>query len=358
MPAKMSKDAVAAAPANDFEIMPTSDHNATALLKANKRVAMIWTKWGKPKGSRSIIAESILVSENNRIPNMPYAHCDLAPGIMKDGFDSGRAQKGWVVELSNADDINALIAYNNKLAEGSDLYPPIIAELVKYACLAGNHLTIVFRLFKSSKKSSINGKTFSAPAEDEFLADVLENGHEYYVLDQKTPVEDQVFLARWKNTDQNQNQFAGMCEHLSHIQSVCAVAIKECPHVRVSTIVAKIASESMVKLTPAHISNIATYCISMGNGKYVEEFITFASANINPKELTFSSEFLAKLISTIGKDYQLLIQAILSVHASDTSCVVSQVRPSVSYHGLVAAIQTHTWPENRWPLHIVYKQLY
>ena len=328
MPAKMSKDAVAAAPANDFEIMPTSDHNATALLKANKRVAMIWTKWGKSKGSRSIIAESILVSENNRIPNMPYAHCDLAPGIMKDGYDNGRAQKGWVVELSNADDINALIAYNNKLAEGSDLYPPIIAELVKYACLAGNHLTIAFRLFKSSKKSSINGKTFSAPAEDEFLADVLENGHEYYVLDQKT------------------------------IQSVCAVAIKECPHVRVSTIVAKIASESMVKLTPAHISNIANYCISMGNGKYVEEFITFASANINPKELTFSSEFLAKLISTIGKDYQLLIQAILSVHASDTSCVVSQVRPSVSYHGLVAAIQTHTWPENRWPLHIVYKQLY
>ena len=320
---------------SDFEILPTSDHNASALLKANQRVALIWSKYGKHQRAIPIIAEKILVSDNNRVPNMPYAHCDLAAGIIKDGFDKSRPQVGFVVELTNEEDIERLCAYNAKLAEGNDLYPPIVNELVRYSCLAGNHLTICFRLFKSGKKSSLTGKTFVAPAGDDFLADVLQNGHEYYVLDSKTPAADQQFLARWKNTDQNQNQFAGMCEHLTLVHSVCSAALRECSHVKVSAIVSKIASESMVKLSPSHISNIASFVMAMGNSNYVEKFIHFAASFINPKELTFSSDFLAKLISIIGKDFSLLVMGILSAHASDTSCVIPQVRPSVGCIGLV-----------------------
>ena len=58
-------------------------------------------------------------------------------------------------------------------------------------------------------------------SKDADLHIVVERGHKWFLLSEKTPVDEQKMLSEWKNQDQNSNQVRHDIELIRSIQSVC-----------------------------------------------------------------------------------------------------------------------------------------
>ena len=114
------------------------------------------------------------------------------------------------------------------------------------------------------------------------------------------------------------------------MQLVCIKELELNKHVRLSTLVARIMSESIAKLSSDNVTDIVRLIMDMGVHDCINEFLYWFSFNVNPKETTVSPAFLGKLMEVIGKSARLIAMSILRVHAGDTTMVLKQVRPSAS----------------------------
>ena len=56
--------------------------------------------------------------------------------------------------------------HNLQMSEGSDMYPPIIKNLMNKGTLGGTHVGFLMRLGKAGKCSAVTGKSF-VPADDD-----------------------------------------------------------------------------------------------------------------------------------------------------------------------------------------------
>ena len=165
--------------------------------------------------------DSVGVHPNNRggsSPNFQYVHGSLYANIIKDGFDPKRAIPGIVIKCDEGDAKKKLIEYNEGLAQGNDLCPPVVKTKMCYGTLASSHLTLGLRCFKNQMNSRISGCVFSVPSDDEFLKQVVDHGHLYYVLDSSLSQEDAEFLSEWRNSDQNQNQGNSEAQLIRNLQ--------------------------------------------------------------------------------------------------------------------------------------------
>ena len=139
-------------------------------------------------------------------PNFQYVHGSLLQNIVRDGFDPKRATPGIVIFCDDDASKKHLLEWNEGLASGNDLCPPVNKQRMVYGTLAASHMTLALRAFKAKMYSSITGSVFPVPADGPMLHNVVEHGHNYYVLDSKVSKSDAEFLSEWKNSDQNQNQ--------------------------------------------------------------------------------------------------------------------------------------------------------
>ena len=107
-------------------------------------------------------------------------------------------------------------------SEGNGAFPPIDEKKVQYFTLAGSHLTILFRCFKTKHFSSLSGTRFQASPEDTHLAHVLEHGFEYIVLRSDIPAEAAMRISEWRNSDNNTNQLKHDMELIMSAKNIIA----------------------------------------------------------------------------------------------------------------------------------------
>jgi len=103
---------------NMKELQITSDHQAHVVVKANRRVAALFLKFELQDEPVCLDPDSTGSSKYNRIPNMPYAHADLANNLLGDGCDPTRAQIGIAIHNKSQELRSALVQYNHTLAQG------------------------------------------------------------------------------------------------------------------------------------------------------------------------------------------------------------------------------------------------
>ena len=226
----------------DLAITITNDHVAPQVLKANKRMAKIWADHGVDTSKHAIRIDSdeLGVSEFNRIPNMQYVHGPLGQGMRKDGFDPDRIQIGWVRKLVSQSKTEKVIKYNQSLCDVTDLYPPMHADKMRYEMFACTHATVTFKLFRTGSTSPMTGNVWSVPESDTDLAQVVNLGHFYHVLDEKVSDDDCRFICDYKNASQNKDAITTEVAHFRPAQRYIRMELLVSQQVKLSSIVAKI----------------------------------------------------------------------------------------------------------------------
>lgn len=125
-----------------------SDRNGGVWAKKGKAYVEIIKKHRKYEGTIRLDPDAIGVAKQNRKINAKYIWQKLGPGIKADTFVADRPHPCVVVELDGAS-VGDLVKYNQQLSEAQPhLWPPLFKNLMRYACLGGNHLNITLRLFK------------------------------------------------------------------------------------------------------------------------------------------------------------------------------------------------------------------
>ena len=139
------------------------------------------------------------------------------------------------------------------------------------------------------------------------LIEKVDLGHVYIVLKDDTPDADMEFLSEYLNSDQNEAQCTSEITTLSQVDSVFQDELKSTPHPKVSKIVARVASESLVKLKPDCVGDLAHYITNLSGTGYVHELVCWHSRNINPKELSVSPRWFGDVAKILGKTYPLVL---------------------------------------------------
>ncbi len=78
------------------------------------------------------------------------------------GYDPSRPLPGIAVTASTAEQIAKLQAHNLKFGEGSDLYPPVHRDQMRFGTLASTHLNLLLRCYGANMVSSVTGRRFTA----------------------------------------------------------------------------------------------------------------------------------------------------------------------------------------------------
>ena len=323
-------------------IKPSSEHNVGVLQKSAKRIASILVKYQKHPDPIRLDPNSTGCSMRNRKPNMQYLHRELAPNLKTKGYDPARPRIGYVISNVSEKNISAMIKYNQELAAGTDLFPPIVEIMMKHEVLAGQHLSLTLRCFKAGMVSSLTGDAFTVPADDSALGSVSQRGHRYFEIVEDIPNEDAEFLAEWENSDQNQNNVNSEAQLIKAIQSICIKEMKINVHVKLAGIVQKVCGESIIKLRPDVVGEFARFVMDMGVEQYIDEYCTWHSLNVNPKTLTTSATWFGELTKAMGRENALLKLSIIFIHCSDTECVLQQNRPHPDIARLVGVPDLNT----------------
>ena len=157
---------------------------------------------------REFPLESVGFSEHNRDINILYAH-GLCKNINGDGYDPKKAKVGCVIRLDSPAGRAALVKRNQdaRLAK-PHLWPPLIPELMKMACLGGNHFTICLYMFKAGVVNPSTNTPYK-PEDDVELETKLKDGHKYWELIETTPIAAQRLVAEWLNSEQMQSYAMG-----------------------------------------------------------------------------------------------------------------------------------------------------
>ena len=297
----------------------SEEHDQRIFAKASTRYKAIMSKHGLPHGSPERVrvqCNVILPSPFNRMGrylNVPYIHNDLVPNIGNKGYQVSRATTGILVRRTKPDTVERLHTHaRNMVASLGGLLPPTdINELTNRECLGGNHLTVSIRCYKQNFYCVLSKFKAEIPKDDDDLKLTVDKGHWYFELDDETPDEDVEFLSELLNSDQNQNQINSE-DHLRGLvqKHVTALVTVERPIVATSRIIELVTKESVVKLKPDNIGDIAAFVIgfydvaAIATGKadrYMQELGWRYSQSVNPRELTVSARMHAEISKLIGK---------------------------------------------------------
>ena len=282
--------------------MPVKD--AVIESKMAKRFQDIVERCRKVPDSVRVNPDCILVHPRNRNgqqPNIPYIHRTLAANLMSQGFDPKRPHDGYLVEIVDPGFKKEVMEYNRMIGMRKvGLMPPIHDDMVRYAALGGNHLTITLRLFKHAVTSPITGVTFKASDSDTELKQVIELGHRYVILDgSKMSKDDCEIVSRWLNSDQDQNQASGSAQLLRTLLDICRDEMKKTTLVKVSNLISKFASQSVVKIHANVLGSYSKWVLELGGGEYCEEFLSFHAQHVNPTTLTVSPNWFEDLTKVV-----------------------------------------------------------
>ena len=272
--------------------------------KMAKKFQEIVERCRKIPDSVRLHPDSVLVHPRNRsgqAPNIQYIHRTLGPNLMKQGYDPKRPHDGYVVELQDANAKKEVMEYNRKIGTHKvGLMPPIHDDMVKYAALGGNHLTLTLRLFKHNVTSPITGVTFQAPSSDNELKQVIDLGHRYVVLDgAKMTKEDCDVVSKWLNSDQDQNQSSGSAQLIRTLLDLCREESKRSSLVKVSNLISKFAAQSVVKIHSNVLGAYSRWILELGGGDYCEESLAFHAQHVNPTTLTVSPNWFEDLTKVL-----------------------------------------------------------
>lgn len=312
------------------------DHDLKNYGKASLRMKKILASHGLPLGkpeAKRIVASDILPSPFNRLGrplNLQYIHKDLAPNLVKEGWQENRPSPGFVVTRTKEPTLKRLHEHNAKMHEsyGGLLPPLMVGDRCNKECLGGNHLTMTLRMFRTNYSSPITGQTFSVPDDDDGLKTAVEVGHHYYELNDDISDEDCIFLSEMLNSDQNQNQ----CNSEDHLRELIVTSIASLitpskPTVSTTDIIEKVCRESVVKLRPDHVGDMAQYVVQFHNSPYNTELTKWYAENVNPRELTVSAKWFADIAKAFGKQRPLTKLAATFVQYRGIT-ITTQARPN------------------------------
>ena len=282
-------------------------NNPHAMVKASMRFQAIVSKHGLPHGRpepRRIFSGEVLPSPLNRLGrplNLPYIHNEVIVNLAKDGFNPTRPNPGFVIKRTKPATLARLHEHSAKLhsSQGNLLPPLVINEKTNKECVGGNHLTMSIRMYASGYKSPLSGVS-CVPKDDPHLQMVVDSGHLYYELDDEISDEDAAFLSEHLNSDQNQNQ----CDSEDHVRRMVQAAVTKLtavdkPTVPISSIVDYVCGNSLVKIRPDTIGDIAKFVVSFG--VYNDELCEWYGVNVNPKEISVTARWMAELAKALGE---------------------------------------------------------
>ena len=98
-----------------------------------------------------------------------------------------------------------LVNFNLKWSQGRVGFPKVNAKKMRYGTLAGSHLTLAVRCVLERMQSPQGHDLGKLVDIDPKLKKVVEQGLEYIILEEDTPLEAQEKISSWRNQDQNSN---------------------------------------------------------------------------------------------------------------------------------------------------------
>lgn len=315
------------------DLVLSKDMNPAIAVKASKRMEMIWKEHGKYEKPQQIDPDEIGISEANRPPNFAYAHATLAANIMGKGQDDERAGIGMVIEHDDPSAIKKLVDHNQHLANTvGELMPPIFANKMRNETLASQHYTVVLRLLRHQCVSPLTGVRFGVK-DDEKLRMKVEKGHTYWVLKPSILTankgEDARFVAEYKNSGQNEDNFFSFQELLRTTQRTLKAEMLLNAHVKASSVVAKMCANSIIKIKPEDVLDATKWISGMGVHVFVDMYLEYVGSNVNPREKTVSMRWFSELTTEIDAKLGTLKFAIAVTH-TDGEQVLTQARPQES----------------------------
>ena len=88
---------------------------------------------------------------------------------------------------------------------------------------------------------------------------------------------------------------------LGQVHDVVTRELQHTPHPAVGKVTQVVSSESMVKLRPDSIADMARYSINFVNTTFVRQLVAWHSTHVNPKELSVSPRWLGDAAKALGK---------------------------------------------------------
>ena len=257
---------------------------------------------------KQIDPQAILVAPMNRDgapPNVPHVHHGILKSIVEQGFDSTRPSVGICVEFKSPEAKRRLLEHNIRFSHGNPLMPKIDENKVLYGSLAGSHLNLALRLIQQG---------FLGPAGDlstvvhssKGLADVVQNGHKWWVLQEDTDLASQVDVSLWRNMDQIQNHGTHEIEILQTIVSTASLMRSAASassshsgeHVRMSDLVAKASRRTPARVPTQTLTSLCKFFalnLQEGSVHLIQELVDFHAAKVNPKALVVGQGFFGTL---------------------------------------------------------------
>ena len=307
--------------------------NPTIFAKTSKVVEQILAKRALNKGvPQRFKPHTCGVSQWNRkgqSPNMMYIHGPLFDNMKKDGFDPKRAKPGLAIVYNDSGPkLDAALAYNKRIAEfAPGLWPPVDAEHMRRFTLSFSHMTIKLRLHEAESVCEITGKSFKVNKDDdEDLHYVAKEGHEYIALSEDTTEEEALLLSDWYNSDQDQNTGTSEASILKTIQLVVQGMVRESKLLKVSSVVQRVAEQSIVKINPLAIGHYAKFVIELGAEDLIDEWLIFFSTSVNPIDLACPPALFNSITTEIGR-YAPLFKVNVAQIMYDPSVVQINQRP-------------------------------
>ena len=255
------------------------------------------------KEHKQLAPSSILVAPANRDgapPNVPHIHRGILKGLMDNGFDAARPPVGVCVEFKTPEGKRKLLEHNHRFSASNNQLPKIDESKVLYGSLASSHLNLALRLIQQGAASPV-GDLRALCEKDRVLAETVENGHKWWILQENTPLEAQVDISFWRNQDQNENNGTHEIELLQNVVASAEVlkASRSSDGQRSIVAMSDLVAKS-VRRTPAKVSNwtMSTLCkffvqfLESGDQSLLQEVQDFHAARVNPKCLSVPFRFL------------------------------------------------------------------
>jgi hypothetical protein len=306
---------------------PASERNVGIHHQKAKQFGELIKKYRLLEEPMPLQPDVVGISPDNRKVNLKYVH-GLASQIKREGFDPSRPRVGYVVQLTQSDDVKRLIDFNVAESQAQpELWPPILKDKMSYACLGGNHLTVALRLFKHGAGGQTAGDEGGVC--DEALAAVVQTGHKYVILKDQILKDDPrnaSFIASWLNSDQNENQGNNEAELMKVCQQTVRTLLQTTPQLKMSIVVAKIVQESVVKLNPNAVGSLVRWVMEAGVDTYVDSLLAYHSNFVNPTDLSCSPNWFEEVCKAVPKE-NVLFRLNLAIIQYNPEVVDLKLRP-------------------------------
>ena len=206
---------------------PAPEHASDMYNAISKLVAADMIKYSvydKPVAVKCFQTGACKYNRKTMDPNIVYVHTSLHEKVDRERFDPNKCHEGILVKTSKGSRVyEENLAHNDRFTKNSKLYPRIDYECMTYFTLAHTHLSMLLRLTRQGATSEITGRKFEARADDNYMRQVLEEGHQYRVLKEDTPTDVLVRVSDYNNSDNGQTQ----CVHDMEIIKACQRYCKE-----------------------------------------------------------------------------------------------------------------------------------